>query len=104
MSQFDVHRNPSARTRAAVPYLLVVQSDALAWFPRRAVVPLVPVATLRALDPTLNPAVTVAGNDHALLPTDIASVPARDLGEAVCNLAGEGGRIIRALDLLIARY
>jgi hypothetical protein len=90
--------------RAAVPYLLVVQSDALAWSPRRAVVPLVPLATLRALDPTLNPGVTVAGNDYALLATGIAFVPARNLGEAVSNLAGEGDRMIRALDLLIVRH
>lgn len=104
MAQFDVHRNQSAQTGERIPFLLVVQSDALSEFPRRVVVPLVPVAAVRALDGTLNAVIEVEGGRFAMLPTDIAALPTERLGACICNVAQDGERIIRALDFLIARH
>ncbi len=41
MAQWDVYPNPSARSRDAVPFLVVVQSELLSSLPTRLVVPLV---------------------------------------------------------------
>lgn len=104
MAQFDVHRNVSRTTGEAIPYLVAVQSEALRDFPRRVVVPLALAARIRALDPTLNPVFKIEGQRCALLPTDLAPVPVRELGEPVCSLALDSDRIVAALDLLFARF
>jgi toxin CcdB len=42
MARFDVHENPSRRSRARVVYLLDIQADMLSDLATRLVVPLVP--------------------------------------------------------------
>lgn len=47
MPQFAVHRNPNRATKAAVPFLLDVQSDLLEELDTRVVVPLYKSASLK---------------------------------------------------------
>lgn len=83
MAQFDVHRNPG-RTRAAIPFVLVVQSDRWGDRPDRVVVPLVLSSEVRYRDATLNPEFIIDGT-------------------AVGNLDRDHIQVIAALDALIAQ-
>jgi toxin CcdB len=103
LAQFDVFRNPSSRTRWQLPLLLDVQSDLLRQSTRRVVVPLARAHEVAELDRTLNPTFDIEGVRYALLPTDIAPIPARQLGEAMTSLVDEGETILAAMDLLLAR-
>lgn len=102
MPQFDVHRNPG-RTRAAIPFVLVVQGDR--WKDRadRVVVPLVLADEVEYRDPTLNPDFTIDGTAVILNPLQMATIPTRVLGPVVGSLDGEHIRIIAALDAMIAQ-
>jgi len=103
MAQFDVHANPDRLTRSDIPYLVEVQSDALAASGRRVVVPLARSEALAAADPVLNPIFRIEGTEVALLPVDITAVPASALGDPLASLAGEGDALERALRLLLRR-
>lgn len=102
MPQFDVHHNPG-RTRAAIPFVLVVQGDR--WKDRadRVVVPLVLASAVGYRDTTLNPEFTIDGTTVILNPLQMATIPTRVLGLVVRNLDDEHIRVIAALDALIAQ-
>lgn len=102
MPQFDVHRNPG-RTRAAIPFVLVVQGDR--WKDRadRVVAPLVLASEVGYRDTTLNPDFTIDGMAVILNPLQLATIPTRVLGPAVGSLDGEHIRVIAALDAMIAQ-
>lgn len=102
MPQFDVHRNPG-RTRAAIPFLLVVQSDR--WEDRadRVVAPLVLASEVPYRDPTLNPDFVIEGVTVLMNPLQTVTIPTRALGPAVASLDDQYNRIIAALDALIAQ-
>lgn len=102
MPQFDVHRNPG-RTRAAIPFVLVVQGDR--WKDRadRVVAPLVLTSEVGYRDPTLNPDFIIDGTAVTLNPLQLATVPTRVLGPAMGSLDGEHIRVIAALDAMIAQ-
>lgn len=103
MAQFDVYRNANPASRARIPYLLDVQSDLLDSLTTRVVVPLCKPGILKGrLAERLNPVFAVEGKEVAMLTPELAGVPAKALGEAVGNLAGQRGAIVAALDLLIA--
>lgn len=101
MTQFDVRRNPSPRSRATTPYVLVVQCDLLADLEPIAVVPLRRADALRLSVRRLNPRFTVEGIQVVMMPNAIVGVARRDLGEVVANLAEHRHDIIAAMDLLL---
>ncbi|WP_448206138.1 CcdB family protein [Azospirillum sp. sgz302134] len=101
MAQFDVRRNPSPRTRATTPYVLIVQCDLLAGLEPIAVVPLRRADELRQGIGRLNPRFRVENIDVVMMPNAIAGVSKRDLGEVVVNLAEHRHDIIAAMDLLL---
>jgi toxin CcdB len=103
MAQFDVHRNPG-RNRAAIPYVVIVQSSFYVKTKRRVVVPLVTRDALQALPATaINPLFTVESREVVLNPLEIVSIPLDALGERVATLLAESDAIIAALDELFAR-
>jgi len=102
MAQFDVHRNRGAQ-KAAIPFLLIVQSRRFDGFGRRLVIPLVEASSNPITEPSLNPPVVVEGRNLVLHTLQMTSIPASHLGEFVCSLEAEGDRIINAIDLLISR-
>ncbi|KAA0684158.1 CcdB family protein [Roseomonas genomospecies 6] len=101
MAQFDIRRNPSPRSRASTPYVLIVQCDLLADLEPVAVVPLRRKDTLGPPIRRLNPSFTVDGVEVVMMPNAIAGVSKRDLGEVVANLAEHRHDIIAALDFLL---
>jgi toxin CcdB len=102
MAQFDVHRNPSAASRARIPYLLDVQSGLLDTLATRIVVPLCKPDVLAGKPAErLNPAFEIEGKRLLMLTPELAAVPRKALGERVANLADERAAIIAALDLAL---
>lgn len=103
MAQFDVHRN-TGKQKETIPYVVLVQSALYDAYRRRVAVPLVRRSALGQVDsPGLNPVFEVGGESVVLHPLDIASVANEQLGEFVVSLAGEGDRIVTALDELLTR-
>ncbi len=98
MRQYDVYRNPGPRTRKAMPYVLVLQSDLLSETEAVIVAALTP-----AISPStsrLYPAFEIAGQAHTLLTPDMASIPRDALVTWVKSLADEWSRITAAIDIL----
>ena len=103
MAQFDIHENNGAN-REAIPYVVVVQSALYDDFRRRVVVPMVRKSAVGTVDrKRFNPAFRIKGVTVILHPLEISSVPVDRLGKIVGSLAGDGPRIIDALDELLTR-
>ena len=100
--QFDVHRS-TGRTRAAFPYLVVVQSNAFRELKRRLAIPLLRRdAMLAAAVGTLLPEFTIEGNRVVLSALDLSSFPVGAFGKRVTSLANDGDSIVDAIDFAIA--
>jgi toxin CcdB len=105
MAQFDVHVSPG-RDRAAVPYVVIVQSRRFDQLATRVVIPLMAVRTQpRTEGLTVTPAFTIEGTLVYLNPLEIQTVPRSRLGKLVTSLADDdsSARIISAMDEVISR-
>ncbi len=102
MSQFDVYRNVG-RHKAAVPYVVSMQSRRFDLSRRRVVIPLVLQSELPSPDPRLHPVFNIEGSPVVLEPLQIVSIAVDQLGEHIGSLASDGDRIIAAMDLVISR-
>ena len=104
MAQFDVYRNPG-KQRAAIPFVVVVQSSLYDGYRRRVVIPLALRSSLSSAftDTPLNPVFTIEGLTVVLHPLEIVSVACDQLGEKVASLAADGDRITNAMDELFTR-
>lgn len=104
MAQFDVHRNPG-RHSDSIPFVVIVQSTLYDDYRRRVVVPLVNKSALaKVTNSRFNPTFRVKGQSVVLHPLEIVSVAKENLGERVGTLAGDGDKIIAALDELLTRW
>lgn len=97
--QFDVFKNTDKRSGAAHPYLIVLQSDAIAALDTCIVAPLVPPRTIEYLERLL-PVVTVKRRNYVIAIPDMAAMPSSAIGEPVANLESERYRIVAAIDLV----
>lgn len=105
MAQFDVHRNPG-RNRAAIPFVVVVQSQRFDGYARRLVVPLLAASVAEAKRyPDIAPRFRILGAEVVLDPLQLQSVPRTALGEAVASLSDEASAsaIMAAIDLVLTR-
>jgi toxin CcdB len=99
MAQFDVYRNPSARTRRSIPLLLAVQHDGVSETNSVLMVPLVsPLKTLR--QSRLYPVVDIENRQYMMLTPDMASLPRSVLAAPIGNLRTERNKIVAAIDIL----
>ena len=102
MPQFAVHQNTNAVTKAAVPFLLDVQSDLIAELGTRVVVPLYTAAamqgtTLRTLMPTFE----IDEKQYVMVTPQLAGIAKKQLGAQIADLSAQRSEIIAAIDLLI---
>lgn len=105
MRQLTVCRNLSPRTRADVPFLLVVQSDLLEDLATRVVVPLYRKSAQSPPPITrLMPELVVTGVAVIMQTPQLAGVAVRDLGEPVARLDEQREVILAALDLLFTGF
>lgn len=104
MAQFDVHENPNARTKEAVPYLLVVQADLLDELSTRVVVPLFAATAFRTPARRLNPVFVVNELQVVMSTAEVAGIQNKALGDKVATLADRREEIIAALDFLLTGF
>ena len=97
--QFDVVDNPIRSARIERPYLMAIQHDRLSDLSTRVLLPLV-LAKVVAERSRLTPSVTIRGAEYFVDPTNIVTLPIRQLGHPVANLAPARDRIVAALDLV----
>jgi toxin CcdB len=103
MAQWDVHVNPSQRSRERMPYVVVAQSDLLDSLETRFVVPLARGAAERpGLPKRLAPQFDLAGEMLTLKPHQAGVLMARSLGKAVGSLRAQSHRVVDALDAVIS--
>ena len=98
MPRFDVYGLSAGR------FLVDVQAFDEAGSKRRVVVPLVPLASIAAPLPTLNPVLKVVTRQLVFMPNRIASIPTRQLPAPIANIAHYRDEIIRALDVLFTGF
>lgn len=102
MPQFAVHKNTNAATKAAVPFLLDVQSDLIAELGTRVVVPLYTAASMKGKTlKTLTPTFEIEGKQYVMMTPQLAGIAKKQLGAQVSDLSAQRDDIIAALDLLI---
>lgn len=101
MPQFDVYRNPDARSRARFPLLLDVQSDLLESLATRVVVPLAAASDDATPIARLMPVFEIEGRRVVMRTAEIAGVPRKAIGAQVGSLAGHRHEIVAALDVLV---
>ncbi len=105
MASCSVFQNPNPRTRAAVPYLLDVQSEFFSVLGTRVVVPLyLPEAAGVQAMSRLTPVVWFLGQSMVAMVPERAGIPRRELGPVAGDLASSRGEILQAIDLLLTGF
>ena len=103
VAQYDVYPNPTPAQREAFPYFVVLQSDQLAQFSTRLVMPLARAAVpLGALPRRLSQAVEVGGERLLLAPQLCAALPERLLRKPVASLRTQAAALVDALDAVVS--
>src|SRR5690606_40166780 len=81
MPQFAVHKNTIAATKAAVPFLLDVQSDLIAELGTRVVVPVYTATVMKAKTlSTLMPTFEIDDKQYVMVTPQLAGIAKRQLG------------------------
>jgi toxin CcdB len=102
VAQFSVHKNKNAKTRAAFPFLVNVQSDLLTGLRTRVVIPLIKQATIgKKPIKDLTPVVDMDGHKYVMLTPQLAGIALSELGAEVGSVASSRDEIIAALDFLV---
>jgi toxin CcdB len=105
MSQFTVHKNPNARTRTDIPFLLDVQADLLSILATRVVVPLYRLEALGSAPMArLTPVLRFQDRNLVAMMPELAGVARHSLGPAVGDLAAARTELIQAMDLLLTGF
>jgi toxin CcdB len=99
MARFDVYPNPNAHG-----YLLDVQADTMSHFNTRVVVPLMALTEAPKPAHRLNPVVTIDGMEYSMVTQYLATVPAKELKQAVLTLRDRYDEFVAALDLLLQGF
>jgi toxin CcdB len=103
MPQFDVYANPNASSRAAVPFVVDVQSGLIDALPTRLVMPLSRVGAGQARLPSnLCPPITLEGEVLTLMPHLAAPINKRLLRHPVQSMAHHAHDIGAALDAVVS--
>jgi len=103
VAQFDAYPNPTASQREAFPYFVVMQSDQLAQFGTRLVMPLARLQTRpRDVPRRLSQAVEVLGEMLYPVPHLLAALPLRVLSQPVASLRAQGPVFVDALDAVVS--
>lgn len=101
--QFDVYRNPSAKTRAQWPYYMIIQNDYFGELTTRLIAPLVSQQDLPLTQNRISPQIRVNGQRFSVLIPSVTFLDARKIRpeDFVCNLESARAGVIAALDAII---
>lgn len=102
-AQFDIFRNPSSRTNAFQPYLMVIQHDYFNDLGTRLIVPLSYHSHLTGHYHAAAPVINMEFEKLFINTPAITSVAKQRLDKkySICNLAKERTTVISAMDALI---
>lgn len=103
MRQFDIHPNPSDRSRRFAPFVVVLQSHLLAAAPTVVVAPMILDDAKSAYTQT-STCVLFAGESYIVAVAELAAIEARHLERAVGDLRDHEDAIRRALDRLFTDF
>jgi toxin CcdB len=98
--QHDVFANPAPRTRAAFPFIAVLQADLSADGRSRLIAPMAPRAALPGAAGRLLPIVRHDGREFLLATELMTSLPVSALRNALGSIAVHRDDITRAIDWL----
>ena len=96
MAQFDYFRMTTGEG-----YWVDCQTETMAHFETRFVVPLLPLPLAPIPAAHLNPVIDVAGEAHSLVTQFAGAIPACELRTSVGSLGADRYRITSALDFLM---
>ena len=99
MARFDVYQ-----LRGSGALVLDCQSDLLAYFDTRFVVPLMPPSQGPAPAATLNPVFNIQGQTVAMYTQYAGAMRKSELGSVVMSLAEHDIAIGRAIDMLLSGF
>lgn len=99
MKQFEVFVNPSRASRAAFPFVVVLQSEVSAGRTTIIVAPIAPARSLPEND-RAGLKVEIDGAPHVVLMQALAAIPQHTLRRAVASLPLLGEQLPRAIDYL----
>ncbi|MCU0944276.1 MAG: CcdB family protein [Rubritepida sp.] len=104
MAQFDVHAN-QGRHRAAIPFVVILQSSRFDASRRRVVAPRRDAVAFGSAVRDSSAAVMLSGRRTVPDPLQIQAIPREAPGERVASLAdgANAGLVRRALDALFSR-
>ena len=103
MRQFDVYRNPSARSESRIPFLVALQSHLLAASHLTVVAPMLPQDDRSALT-EISATVSFKGAEYIVLVVEMAAVETRLLRAPLGDLSNYEDDIRRALDRLFTGF
>ncbi|HHT1964795.1 TPA: CcdB family protein [Klebsiella pneumoniae] len=101
--QFDVYRNPSAKTNKLWPLYLILQNDYFDDLTTRIVVPLVSKNDIDLNKTRINPIVKINKSDFYVFIPAITFLEAKKINnkDFICNIASSRNEIISALDAIV---
>ncbi|MQL46896.1 MULTISPECIES: CcdB family protein [Photorhabdus] len=101
--QFDVYRNPSAKTNRLWPFYLIIQNDYFDDLTTRIIVPLVSKNDISLNQKRITPQVVINNNTYYIFTPAITFLDAKKINKSdfVCNVASSRNEIISALDAII---
>lgn len=101
--QFDVYRNPSAKTNKLWPLYLILQNDYFDDLTTRVVVPLVSKNDIDLNKKRITPPVRINAFDFYIFTPAITFLDTKKINnkDFICNIASSRNEIISALDAII---
>lgn len=101
--QFDVYRNPSAKTNKLWPFYIIIQHDYFDDLTTRIIVPLVSKKELSLNQKRITPQIDINDKSFYLFTPAITFIDAKKINKLdfVCNIASTRGEILSALDAII---
>lgn len=101
--QFDVYRNPSAKTNKLWPFYLIIQNDYFDDLTTRIIVPLVSTKDINLNQQRITPQVIINKAAYYIFTPAITFLDANKIKKSdfVCNIISSRSEIISALDAII---
>lgn len=101
--QFDVYRNPSAKTNKLWPLYMIIQNDYFDELTTRIVVPLVAKKELSLNQKRITPQIVINNESFYIFTPAITFLDIKKINKSdfVCNIALSRNEIISALDAII---
>ncbi len=103
VKQFDVYRNPSAKSNAVWPYYLILQHDFYDNLATRVIVPLVLSSEMDLTQTRITPLVSIEGAEYYIFTPTLTFLDVRRIKRAdfVCNISEFRNEILAAMDAII---